>query len=148
MSAQVIVVENEDYPLVIEDRPTGSLFVYFDRKVECDYSALEWLSKECLKFGSTLNGRKEAFRYLTKTKQKPAILLSERYRLLYFPCKADSNHDNIWINDSQLIDFKKLDECQTKLLFTHDFVYTIPFAYRTIKKQSNNCYTFQKLIFF
>ncbi len=55
-----------------------------------------YLNKLCLENGSTLQGRKDSYKYLMHQKKFIPILVHET--LIYFPTKATKAPDCIWIN--------------------------------------------------
>lgn len=132
------------YPLLIVDSLLGSTLIFNYKKEDISLHPIEYLNDLCIKHGSSLEGRKESFRILTNTKQKPAILISEKSELLYFPLKADSNFNNIYVNYSELMDFKRINKNETNLYFRNGLIYPVHFAYRTIKTQKDNCVAFVK----
>lgn len=135
-------MNNIEYPILILDSIDGSKFIYSNKEVNESFHPIEWLEKECISNGSSLEGRKTAFRKLTNTSQKPGILINEYNGLLYFPLKADTNHNNIYVNYFELVDFKQKSAIETELYFCTGLQYTVPFAYRTIKNQIHNCVAF------
>lgn len=66
-----IPVVVNDLPLIISDTPKGCLFIYKDSITENTFTSLDWFEKECLLHACTLKGRKDAFRKITGTSQKP-----------------------------------------------------------------------------
>lgn len=135
---------NNEYPLVILDSEEGSTFVFYSKSLQKCIHPTEWLSEQCLKHGSSLEGRKTSFKTLTNTSQKPAILISEISELIYFPLKGDNNFNNIYVNYSELVDYNKKSNNITTIHFREGSQYDVPFDYRTVKKQIEHCVAFIK----
>ena len=68
-----------------------------------------YLNKECLKNGSSLTGRKEAFMYLVHKKKYIPIMVSTDPLTIYFPTSSVSDPTCIWVNFSsiQKIEYRK-----------------------------------------
>lgn len=57
-----------------------------------------FLNTKCLENGSTLSGRKEAFKHHTNTHKFIPIVVSLDPLEIYFPTKAQKDPECIWIN--------------------------------------------------
>lgn len=61
-------------------------------------SMKSYLNKECLKHGSTLEGRIVYFRNRMNIKKYTPVLISEHPMTILFPIESISSPANIWIN--------------------------------------------------
>ena len=75
-----------------------------------------YLNKLCLVNGSSLKGRKEAFKVLTNKKKFIPVIVSPF--CIYFPLSSTSQHDCIWVR-YEAIDKVKYKE-KTCILFFKD----------------------------
>ena len=98
----------------------------------------EYLDNLCIEYGSSLNGRLEAFRRITKIKYKPSLIISNKYNIYYIVTHSIRSSFNYLINYSELIDYKAIDSYRTCLIFQGDIKHIIPVNYRIIKRQIMN----------
>lgn len=141
-----IPVVVNDLPLIISDTPKGCLFIYKDSITENTFTSLDWFEKECLLHACTLKGRKDAFRKITGTSQKPAILLSEIDRILYFPLLGEKAINNIYIQYEQVVKIKSISYKKTRIYFINGYQYDVNYNHRIIKLQLQKCEQFLKRI--
>lgn len=101
-------------------------------------STYDYLNNICIKYGSSLNGRLEAFKRLTKTKYKPSVIISNKYNIYYICTHSIKSNFNYLINYQELLKFKSVDNFNTCLYFKNNISFTIPVNYRIIKRQISN----------
>jgi competence transcription factor ComK len=108
------------------------------------YSAVRLISMICLHNGSSLEGRMESFRYLTKTTQKSAVLLSERSMQILFPTLGFLNHECVWISYNDLLDFSRTEATSVRIRFINGYSQTLDIDSRVIRNQVNRCRRYLK----
>lgn len=69
-----------------------------------------YLNTRCLQHGSTLQGRKESFKYLVHQTKFIPILICQDPLELYFPTSALKDPDCIWINYAQIDHIEKQEK--------------------------------------
>lgn len=126
-------------PLVIYNHDDTCELAFDDRSlVYEESSALQYLESMCLMHGSSLQGRIDAFRYITHTSQKSAVMVSEISQDLYFPIISMHAKDCIWIHYNSIVHVSgKTDH--TDILFDKGISMNIPASLRTIKLQMKRC---------
>ncbi len=103
---------------------------------------LNILDDWCIHNGSTALGRMKAFNVLTDSIQKPAILISERSRIIFFPTLSKEDEDCLWINDKKIIQTKAIDSMRTEITFNSGYKMIIGTNRRIIEKQMKRCKVF------
>ena len=68
----------------------GSEFFYYQKPIKI-------INDWCIYNGSTAEGRMTAFQKLTSTRQKPAVLINERSRIVFFPTLSKDSNECIWL---------------------------------------------------
>lgn len=139
---KAVVVNREARAYVLHQQYDKTIFTYPDRDEEHTFTVLEWLNEVTIHYGSSVNGRIDAFHALTGSYQKAAILLSERSLDIYFPLRGLKAKENIWIYYNKLITFHSCGNKYTRLIFDKGLTYEVPFDYRTIKAQMHRCKIF------
>ncbi len=136
-----------DEILYITSIPDGSLLHLNQQKtIKTDIKPLAFLNRCCLANGSSYEGRVEAFRELTGTSQKPAVLISERQQRIFFPTLRAEHEECVWIQYNAVFHIHSIDAGHTEIIFHTGERCTIPFNYRIINKQLKRCTEFlQKL---
>lgn len=100
-----------EYPIMIEKEEKGSRLIYTDSRTVSDQrEPFCYLNALCLLHGSSLEGRKSAFKELTGAVQKACILISERSQEIYMPVLSDQNPENIWILYSSVVSCRKSEQ--------------------------------------
>jgi competence protein ComK len=104
------------------------------------------LEQLCLQNGSSLEGRITAFRTLAQVCQKPAVLISERSQILYFPTLGMENKDCVWICYNEILKIRSVGADHTEILFADGSRHQVDVNYRIIRNQRLRCADFlQKL---
>lgn len=103
---------------------------------------LELLDHWCKQNGSTCIGRMEAFQSLTNSRQKPAILISERTQDIFFPTLSKNHDDCIWLNNKYILKTKAVDLDHTEIQFYNGFRFLLPLNRRIIQNQIARCEKF------
>jgi len=104
------------------------------------------LEQLCLQNGSSLEGRITAFRSLANVCQKPAVLISERSQILYFPTLGMENRECVWVCYNEILKIRSVGADRTEILFTDGSRQLLDVNYRIIRNQRLRCADFlQKL---
>lgn len=133
-----VVVANEKL-LLIEESYQTTKCIFETKALTYHVSALEVLEDMCLKYGSTVKGRMDAFKKITNTKQKPAVLISESTMDLYFPLRSPTSKENTWVLFDAIISYHSFANKQTKLILQNQGEYIVPYDYRTVQNQILRC---------
>jgi len=106
-----------------------------------------WLKEQCLRHGSTMEGRMDAFREITGARKIPGVLISEMSGELYFPTAAYKHTGCVWINGQELYRYQKKEDLSTELTFkSHGVKAVIDYDVRTVRMQARRCAEFMKVI--
>ena len=105
-------------------------------------SPVRWLDEMCIAHGSTYKGRDDAFRTLTETKQKPAVLISEMTHQMYFPTLSPKSRDCIWLCAERIFAIRAKDNQHSLVLFMDGNKIELAVSKRTLKKQMERCELF------
>lgn len=97
--------------------------------------AKQWIEEECLLCGSSLEGRRAAFTYLSGYRYKLPIVLDDNASNIYFLNYALNNRDCQLVNFSKLIAYYALNSYTTKLLFEGGISQEIAVNIRCFKRQ-------------
>lgn len=120
-----IVPNEEDSSLVYEDE---NRYVIEDKPFKI-------MEDSCKYFGSTYNGRKDSARDILGAEYKVPIIVEDSNNLIVFPTTSPQSEDCAWISLKRLKSFKKIDSCNTKIIFDNDRELIVPCSYRTIENQ-------------
>ena len=121
------------------DEEGSHLFLKGGREAVIQEKPAEFLNRLCLYSGSTLSGRTESFRYLTGSKQKPAVLISEHTQILFFPTMNAGHRECIWICYNEILDIHAEGPEHTRIRFLSADTAVIPFNYRIIRNRIKRC---------
>ncbi len=113
---------------------------------ELDVEPLVFLNERCIRCGSTIRGRKEAFCRMVHARQKPAVLVSETSREIWFPTLGDKSRLCQWICYNYLLSAKPADTFYTNLTFITGTKVKVPCNIRTIRLQMSRCERFLNMI--
>ncbi|NLH63689.1 MAG: hypothetical protein GX478_05800 [Erysipelotrichaceae bacterium] len=104
------------------------------------------LAEECLMHGSSLSGREESFRYLTGSRQKAAVLVSEEPQELWFPTLSKKNKECIWISYFHVVKAFSAPFNQCEVLFDNGMRIALNCSSHTIGLQIKRCHMFLQKI--
>ena len=102
-----------------------------------------YLNELCLLYGSTFEGRTQAFKILTGTVQKPACLISESAGIVYFPTLSYRDDDCVWLCASAIYNVKAIDMHHSLVNFFNGNKIELAVNIRTVKKQMDRCEQFE-----
>ena len=118
------------------------LIIFNGKMIKTDSSILRletslntYFGKLALSYGSTLEGRMEAFRFITKHHYKPPLIISDKHELYYILTRSLKEPDCVVIDYCLLKRYKRIDDHKTKLVFSNGFEITLNINYRIIKRQ-------------
>lgn len=122
--------------------------VYFDDQtsIHIDESPEAFLNRMCIENGSSYDGRKTAFQSITDSRQKPAILISERTQQIFFPTMSSRNEKCVWISYQEIFKVKESTYNTTRVTFLNGISKRIACDRRTIYKQMQRCGLFLETI--
>ena len=113
----------------------GSEFFYYQKPIKI-------INDWCIYNGSTAEGRMTAFQKLTSTRQKPAVLINERSRIVFFPTLSKDSNECIWLNNRKILKTKEIDPHHTEVIFQTGFKTVFDLNRRIIENQMKRCRTF------
>ncbi len=107
---------------------------------------MDLIERWCIHNGSTASGRMKAFNILTESIQKPAVLINERSRIVFFPTLSKNDKDCVWINDQKILQTKTIDALHTEITFITGYKTIVDSNRRTIENQIRRCKKFLSCI--
>lgn len=99
----------------------------------------EYLNSLCIPFGSTYQGRIDAYRALTGTVQKPAVMLSEITGQIFFPTVSPESRDCVWICLQTLFKIRKAENNTSVVIFSDGNTIELAVSVRTLRTQMQRC---------
>lgn len=136
VAVAIAAMKNKELPVSVRNTEKGCELTYLNSNpIQLDEFAISYLNKLCLRYGSTLEGRLEACRYLLSITQKACLLISERSEEVYFPVKGLSDRNNEWFLFSSIVTFHSLSDNRTELIFTDGTRKVTDVNYRTVRMQ-------------
>ena len=96
----------------------------------------------CLMHGSTMQGRQDAFRTLTGTVQKPAVLVGENGPLL-MPSASARSEDCVWLAYDNILHIHAKD-AHTEIVFLDGTRTEVHVDVRIIRTQYKRCTVFRE----
>lgn len=94
------------------------------------------ISKSCIYFGSSFEGRLKGSKSLLESKYKLPIIVSEINKLVFFPVCA--LNDEMWINFNMIKNYERLDK-YTIITFKNGYKKMVFASYRVINNQILKC---------
>lgn len=132
---------------LLKAQTRGCIIVYEDGSEEKVGKRPEkMLAEECLENGCSLAGREEAFRYLTKSRQKPGVLVNEMNQEFWFPIISKTCRDCQWLSYYHVIKAFPNEDGTCTVLFDNGHRETVNCNSRTLKLQLKRCYIFLQQI--
>lgn len=102
------------------------------------------LNDFCIPFGSTYQGRIDAFRTLTGTVQKPAVMISEITGQMFFPTVSPDSNDCVWICLQTVFRIRKAENNTSIVIFSDGNKIDLAVSVRTLRTQIQRCDLFLK----
>ena len=106
---------------------------------------LPLIDRWCRMYGSTAEGRQDAFRSLTGAVQKPSILISEAGPLL-MPTAGANAEDCVWINHHLYLSCRGHRDGRTEIRFTDGDTLYVSVDPRVIRSQDARCREFRRIM--
>lgn len=125
------------------------VIVLKDHKGNTHYENKEggrFLLKVCKRYGSTYEARKQSVLLCIKGKQKLPLLLSERYRIIFFPIFGTNGKENIWIQYAKVEKIKDEKEKGCRVVFCGNEEILLPIGIRSLRKQMKRCKTLYQFL--
>ena len=110
-----------------------------------DREPVSLLNEWCLLFGSTIQGRIDAYKAVTGHKQKCPVLLSSASRMCVYPLYGADNEDNIWLVYNQILKVSG-NNTHTEIQFISGPVMQIGCDVRIPRKQMQRCREYLDLL--
>lgn len=130
-------------PVIMKGTPQGMIVIYNDgSQKEVAQRPEKYLEEACLKHGSTMEGREQAFRYLTDSLQKAAVLVNEEKHELWFPTVSKSCENCEWIAYYNLLKVCRRQENTSEIIFDNGFRAVVNCSIRTMNLQRKRCQAF------
>lgn len=107
---------------------------------------VQWLDQMCIAHGSTYQGRIDAFRTLTGTVQKPAVMISEMTHQMFFPTVSSKSSDCIWLCAERIFSIRTKDDQHSLVLFMDGNTIELAVSKRTLNKQLSRCEKFLEIM--
>lgn len=128
-------MKNNEYLLIFYQNGLYAIDIN-GKLIELKMRNLDFINQYCLANGSTLEGRNEAFRYLTNIRYKPCLIVSNIKGLFYLCTRRIENEkDFCLINYLELDHYKQVSPFITKLYFKSGLEFSLDINYRIIKRQ-------------
>ncbi|MGN1390325.1 MAG: competence protein ComK [Bulleidia sp.] len=107
--------------------------------------SLRLIAEWCLAHGSSIDGRRESFRYYTGAVQKIPVLVSEKPLILLMPVLSpERNPDCLWISYEEILKVKAPDDWHMNILFTDGTAITAEVSPKVLRLQMKRCRQFLK----
>lgn len=153
-----MLVRNTDLVKVVEDvNMKLPEIIYYDTDKEVTVTIDEdghhgffcgvpeaYLHQLCLMYGSTLEGRTQAFKELTHSVQKAGCLISESNGIIYFPTLSAKDPACVWLNAKTIYSVKAIDMHHSLVNFFKGNKIELAINVRTVKKQILRCEQFEE----
>lgn len=128
-------------PLMISfDAEKRQSILWMDKGYEL-YSGLPkaFLNELCLHSGSTYEGRIQSFRYMTHTRQKTPVMISEITGSIYFPTLSPESADCVWMHYNDILEIRQRSLNCTVVLFKNGNKIDMDLNCRIIRNQMKRC---------
>ena len=104
------------------------------------------LAERCIQNGCTMEGREKAFRILTNSSQKAAVLVNEHHQELWFPTLSRTCDTCQWISYFHVVKAFAAADSTCEILFDTGKKETVNCSVRTIQNQLKRCRLFLQKI--
>lgn len=104
------------------------------------------LEERCIQNGCTLEGREKAFRVLTNSSQKAAVLVNEHQQDLWFPTLSKTCDTCQWISYFHVVKAFASANNSCEILCDNGHRETVNCSVRTIQNQLKRCRLFLQKI--
>lgn len=104
------------------------------------------LEERCIQNGCTLEGREKAFRILTNSSQKAAVLVNEHQQDLWFPTLSKTCDTCQWISYFHVVKAFASADSTCEILCDNGRRETVNCSVRTIQNQLKRCRLFLQKI--
>lgn len=131
-----------ELPLYLQYDGNKTVLRFHNEYVFFDGRPTDYLAKECLLRGSSMEGRIASFKYLTDTRQKPAVLVSELTNHIYFPSESPKRSTCLWLLYNDIVRVDKIDYANSLVTFVNSDKIVAGVNKRVIDKQIKRCELF------
>ena len=128
-------------PLLIRSQPDRRTFLLYEsgKQEVIEKSSLAYLEEECIRHGSSVKGRMDSFCQLVNAVQKPAVMISERSMITYFPTRSPKSPDCEWVCFNRILRVRRINGYETEILFLDGTECRVSAEVRVIKGQMSRC---------
>ena len=98
-------------------------------------SCMDIISRSCLFFGCTYNGRRLGSSSLLNSSHKVPILIEESNEIIFFPTASVNNLNCIWISYNNLESIRRIDKNYSSILFKNNKEFKIKTSYFILTNQ-------------
>ncbi len=118
---------------------TAECLLKDSRIISVPCTARELLESFCLKHGSTLKGRQDAFRLIMHTRQKTPVLVSESSGRIFFPVLSPEDPSCVWLCSSEILKCRSRGNGRCTVIFLNGEEYDLDYDARIVSKQMKRC---------
>ena len=137
---------NKETLLIIPYGKRKSKVFEYDRNFIINEATGNIIKNSCLFFGSSLEGRREAVKYILNVDMKVPILVEDIKNMIFFPVSNCINKNSIWISYQNLLKYYKFNEFSTVLYFKSNKEIKIDVKYNLIDNQVIRCIKLESLL--
>lgn len=139
------IINNETLLLIPYGKGKTKVFE-FDRNFIINETSGNIIKNSCLFFGSSLEGRREAVKYILNINMKIPILVEDMKNMIFFPVSNCINKNSIWISYQNLLKYCKFNEFSTVLYFKNNEEVKVDVKYNLIDNQVIRCIKLESLL--
>ena len=110
--------------------------------VSTEMTLPQLIGQMCIAHGSSMEGRREAFRSLTGYRNKIPVLVSERTQYILFPTLSPVHPDCLWVSCNDILDITPAEDGESQVTFLNGRRRKVPFQTRLLRKQMRRCEEF------
>ncbi|MDO5121637.1 MAG: competence protein ComK [Erysipelotrichaceae bacterium] len=109
-------------------------------------TAPELMERFCLRHGSTLKGRQDAFRLIMHTRQKTPVLISGSSGRIFFPLLSPDDPACIWLCSNEILKCRSRGNGKCTVIFVNGDEYELDHDARIVSKQMKRCEKYLQLL--
>ena len=139
---------NPSQVLLIRNNPDARAECLLKNKstVSVPCCAMELLEVFCLKHGSTLKGRQDAFRLIMHTRQKTPVLISESSGRIFFPLLSPDDPACIWLCSNEILKCRSRGNGKCTVIFVNGDGSDLDHDARIVSKQMKRCEKYLQIL--
>lgn len=133
MEKLFIIYEKNGGTVLINDR---------GKEKSINRTLMDYLDYLSLCYGSSLEGRLEAFEFYTGVSRRKGIVISNSRKIYLITTRNLKSKNTVLINYSHVKSYHKYDTYKTLIIFDNGLEYIVNTDYRIIKRQMKNMYKY------